>query len=87
MLLINEWRLYCRQPVVWLCLLGLPGLSVLLTQGLSVDDAQLAKRLTLVNITVLMMTLPIVIGALTPALIMREQLCQMQELTAATPTN
>ena len=87
MLLINEWRLYCRQPVVWLCLLGLPGLSVLLTQGLSVDDAQLAKRLTLVNITVLMMTLPIVIGALTPAILMREQLCQMQELTAATPTN
>ena len=33
------------------------------------------------------MTLPIVIGALTPAILMREQLCQMQELTAATPTN
>lgn len=85
-LLLNEWRFYLRQPVVWLCFLGLPGLSALLVQGLSADDIQLAKRLTLLNITVTMMTLPIVIGALTPTLLQRDRLSGMQALIDAVPT-
>ena len=87
MLLANEWRLYVRQPLVWLCALGLPGLSVLLVQGLTVADLQLAKRLTMLNITVVMLALPVVVAALTPPLLQRDRLYNMQELVGAASTS
>ena len=87
MLVSNEWRLYVRQPLVWLCALGLPGLSVLLVQGLTVADLQLAKRLTMLNITVVMLALPVVVAALTPPLLQRDRLHTMQELISATRTS
>ena len=87
MLIINEWRLYVRQPLVWLGALGLPGLSVLLVQGLTVADLQLAKRLTMLNITVVMLALPVVVAALTPPLLQRDRLHTMQELVGAARTS
>ncbi|MCP4862728.1 MAG: M1 family metallopeptidase [Alteromonas sp.] len=87
MLIINEWRLYVRQPLVWLGALGLPGLSVLLVQGLTVADLQLAKRLTMLNITVVMLALPVVVAALTPPLLQRDRLYTMQELVGAARTS
>lgn len=83
MLISNEWRLYVRQPLVWLCALGLPGLSALLVQGLTVADLHLAKRLTMLNITVVMLALPVVVAALTPPLLQRDRLYNMQELIGA----
>ncbi|NDV90944.1 hypothetical protein GTH32_06985 [Alteromonas sp. 345S023] len=84
--IINEWRLYLRQPSVWLSLLIVPGFAFLLAQGLSVEGDILTKRLTLLNNASIMLTLPIAVGLLTPSLLQRDHISQMAALIYVTPS-
>ncbi|NVK54316.1 MAG: hypothetical protein HWE26_01770 [Alteromonadaceae bacterium] len=85
MIFSNEWRLSIRQPIVWLCLLGLPMFAVLLVQGLTGESLLLAKRVTMLNATIIMLALPIVVAALAPPLLLRDRLSGMHELIDVTP--
>tara|TARA_Y100001956_G_scaffold33167_2_gene32500 strand:- start:14809 stop:18018 length:3210 start_codon:yes stop_codon:yes gene_type:complete len=84
---INEWRLYLRHPSVWLSFIIYAGFGILLAQGLSVDGDVLTKRLVLLNNAAMMLTLPIIVGLLTPALLQRDTLSHMHPLIAVTPTS
>lgn len=84
---INEWRLYLRHPSVWLSFIIYAGFGILLAQGLSVDGDVLTKRLVLLNNAAIMLTLPIIVGLLTPALLQRDTLSHMHPLIAVTPTS
>ncbi|MDC8829655.1 M1 family aminopeptidase [Alteromonas gilva] len=86
MLILNEWRLFARQPMVWLCILAFTVFAALLVQGVSVDNILLVKRLTMLNATLVMLAMPIVIAALTPPLLQRDRLSAMHELIDVTPT-
>jgi ABC-2 type transport system permease protein len=66
MLFINEWRFCLRQPLVILCMILIPIFSIVLSGGAQEGSYNLGSQLQLAHVILLMMVLPIVLGALSP---------------------
>ena len=94
MLAINEWRFCLRQPQLRLSLLLLPlfafmlaGSAVESTVEGTTEGVPLLKQMHLMLITIMMLALPIVIGAISPAVFLRDAHANMQELILTTPVS
>lgn len=85
MLLINEWRYLMRQPLLWLACIILPGVAYLFAEGIGSTETLADKHLQSLHITMLMMCLPLLIGALAPIVFLRDQANDMAELVLVTP--
>jgi len=85
MLFINEWRFCLRQPLVLICMLLMPLFSIILSAGSQEGSYNLGSQLQLSHIILLMMLLPIVLGALSPIVFLRDTSSQMSELINCTP--
>ena len=85
MLLINEWRYLVRQPLLWLTWVILPLVAYLFATGIGGIDTLADKRLQALHMTLLMMCLPLLIGALAPLILLRDQTNDMLELILVTP--
>ncbi|KXI28291.1 M1 family aminopeptidase [Paraglaciecola hydrolytica] len=85
MLLNNEARYLIRQPLLWLACIILPLVAYVFAIGIGGIDALADKRLQALHMTLLMMSLPLLIAALTPLILLRDQHYQMAELILVTP--
>lgn len=85
MLLNNECRYLIRQPLLWLVCLVVPLVAYVFALGISVIDALADKRLQTLHMTLLMMSLPLICGALAPLIFLRDQTNDMSELILVTP--
>jgi ABC-2 type transport system permease protein len=85
MLLNNEWRYLRRQPLVWVACLILPFVAYLFAVGIGGIDTLADKRLQALHMTLLMMSLPLLIGVLAPLIFLRDQTHNMSELILVTP--
>lgn len=84
-LLLNEWRFYRVQPLLWLALLLAVAFGALTTIGNDVQTAQPAKELLFTHTKLLMMLQVLFIGALAPLAFLRDRQHGMTELTGVTP--
>ena len=84
-LLNNEWRYLSRQPLLWLALLLLPVTAYIFATGIGGIDTLVDKRLQALQMTLLMFSLPLLCGALSPLVLLRDQHHSMTELILATP--
>jgi ABC-2 type transport system permease protein len=85
MLFINEWRFCLRQPLVILCMILIPIFSIVLSGGAQEGSYNLGSQLQLAHVILLMMVLPIVLGALSPIVFLRDTTSNMSELINSTP--
>jgi len=85
MLILNEWRFCLRQPLVLASLILMPFLSFILSGGVQEGSYSLASQLQLTQTTLLMLLLPILLGALTPSVFLRDTTSNMTELINSTP--
>ena len=85
MLLLNEWRYLMRQPLLWLACIILPGVAYLFAVGIGGIDTLADKHLQALHMTLLMMCLPLLSGALAPLVFLRDQANDMAELILVTP--
>ena len=85
MLFINEWRFCLRQPLVLLCMILMPILSLTLSGGSQEGSYNPTSQLQLSHVIMLMMVLPIVLGALSPIVFLRDTSSNMSELINCTP--
>jgi ABC-2 type transport system permease protein len=85
MLLTNEWRYLIRQPLLWLACIILPLVAYLFAVGIGGIDTIADKRLQALHMTLLMMCLPLLVGALAPLILLRDHTNDMLELILVTP--
>lgn len=85
MLLFNEWRYLMRQPLLWLACIILPCVAYLFAVGIGSSDTLADKHLQALHMTLLMMCLPLLSGALAPLIFLRDQANDMAELILVTP--
>jgi ABC-2 type transport system permease protein len=85
MLLINEGRYLVRQPLFWLTWIILPLVAYLFAIGIGGLETLADKRLQALHMTLLMMSLPLLSGALAPLIFLRDQANDMAELILVTP--
>ena len=85
MLFINEWRFCMRQPLVLICMILMPIFSIILSSGSQEGSYNPGGQLQLSHIILLMMVLPIVLGALSPIVFLRDTSSNMFELINCTP--
>lgn len=85
MLLINEWRYLMRQPLLWLACIILPCIAYLFAVGIGSIDTLADKHLQALHMTLMMMCLPLLSGALAPLVFLRDQTNDMAELILVTP--
>jgi hypothetical protein len=85
MLFINEWRFCLRQPLVLVCMILMPIFGLILSSGAQEGSDNLGTQLQLAHIILLMMVLPIVLGALSPIVFLRDTRYNMNELINSTP--
>lgn len=85
MWLRNEWSYMLRQPLCWLVCIVLPVVALLFAQGIGGIDTLANKRLQALHMTLLMMSLPLLIGVLAPLIFLRDRAHDMTELIFATP--
>jgi len=85
MLLANEWRYLIRQPLTWIACAAMAFMAYLFAQGIGGIDTLADKRLQALHITFLMMSLPLLCGAMTPLIFLRDQINGMSELILVTP--
>ncbi|XQW86418.1 M1 family aminopeptidase [Thalassotalea piscium] len=85
MLIINEFRYALRQPLIWLCIVFSMLFAYVLSTGITVIDVNITKQFQLKLITIQMMSLPLVIGVLSPLFFLRDHHANMDELISVTP--
>jgi len=85
MLFINEWRFCLRQPLVLLSMILMPIFSIILSGSAQEGSYNLGSQLQLSHVILLMMVLPIVLGALSPIVFLRDTSSNMSELINCTP--
>lgn len=85
MLLVNEWRYLIRQPLLWLACVILPLVAYVFATGITGIDTLADKRLQALHMTLLMICLPLLSGALAPLVFLRDQANDMAELILVTP--
>ncbi|MDP5137772.1 M1 family aminopeptidase [Rheinheimera baltica] len=85
MMFYNEWRYLARQPVVWLAFVLLPLVAYVFAEGMGGIDTLADKRLQVLQMTLLMMALPLLCGALAPIVFLRDHTHSMSELILVTP--
>jgi hypothetical protein len=85
MLLINELRYSVRQPLTLLSFIFLPLFSYLLSVGLQIDEGNLIGQFQLSQMSLIMLTLPIVIAIFSVQLMQRDINVDMTELINSTP--
>lgn len=85
MLFVNELRFCLRQPLVLLCLILMPIFSLILSGGSQEGSYNPGSQLQLSHVILLMMVLPIVLGALSPIVFLRDTTSNMSELINCTP--
>jgi len=85
MLFINEWRFCLRQPLVLLSMILMPIFSIILSGGAHEGSYNVGSHLQLSHVILLMMVLPIVLGALSPIVFLRDTSSNMSELINCTP--
>lgn len=84
MLFINEWRFCLRQPLILVCMFLIPIFALILSSGAQEGSDNLVTQLQLSHIILLMMVLPIVLGALSPIVFLRDTSYNMSELINST---
>jgi hypothetical protein len=84
-LLLNEWRFYRVQPLLWLALLLALAFAALTTLGNDVQTAQPHKELLFTHTKLLMILQVLLIGVLAPLAFLRDRQHGMTELTGVTP--
>ncbi|MGJ8679665.1 M1 family aminopeptidase [Paraglaciecola sp.] len=84
-MLINEWRYLYRQPLTWLACFVLPFMAFIFALGIGGIDTIADKRLQALHMTLVMMSLPLLCGALAPLTFLRDQVNDMEELILVTP--
>ncbi|MFC3093961.1 hypothetical protein DRW07_10800 [Alteromonas sediminis] len=87
MMFRSEWALLMRQPLVWVSVVLLPGFAFLLAMGTHRDEAIASQQLQMLEMTLLLMVLPIMCGALSPISFLRDQTYNMRELIEASPVS
>jgi hypothetical protein len=85
MLFINEWRFCLRQPMVIISMILMLIFSLMLSGGAQEGSSDPEKQLQFAHIISLMMILPIVLGALSPIIFLRDTSSNMSELINSTP--
>ncbi|GLR69724.1 M1 family aminopeptidase [Agaribacter marinus] len=85
MLLLNEFRFLFRQPLVWLSLVILPLFSTLLAIGSGGENTDSGKQLIYLHSALIMLAVPILVGAISALLLIRDNTYNMHALVAATP--
>jgi len=85
MLILNEWRFCLRQPLVLASLILMPILTFMLSGGVQEESFSLTSQLQLTQTTLLMLLLPILLGAITPPVFLRDTTANMIELINSTP--
>lgn len=84
-LIANEARYYARQPLCWLGLVLATGFAFLMgANGLGAEQNSL-KQLVLTQSALLMLVLPLFVGAMAPLAFLREHQSDMHEIVAAMP--
>lgn len=84
-LLRNEMNYYARQPLCWLALVLAPAFALVASiNGMGVGQ-QLLKQIVLTESALLMLVLPLFIGAMAPLAFLREHQFQMEEMLGALP--
>lgn len=82
----NEWRLQSRNPLVWISLTIVAGLSLAVANGSPSDtDASAAEALLRINLFIPAYILPFLAGALGPLFYLRETDHDLAELFGAYP--
>ena len=82
----NELHFLFRQPLFWLACILVPAVGYLFTTGLSADAPSFGIQVQLKYVALVMLILPVYMGGLLPAVLLREQTSSMTELISATPT-
>lgn len=84
-LIRNEMNYYARQPLCWLALLLAPAFALLASISGMGAGQQLLKQIVLTQSALLMLVLPLFIGAMAPLAFLREHQYQMEEMLGALP--
>lgn len=87
MLYINEWRFALRQPLVLLSLILTPLFAFLLSVGVDTDGVSPEKQLQVNLISLQMLALTILVGILSPLIMLRDIRFDMEELINSTPVS
>lgn len=82
MLIINELKYLFRQPIVWVCLLIAPSFAFSLSAGLATSNVDPLQQYQLHLVSLHMMQLVLLVGALSPAIFLRDHLFHMDEIIA-----
>ena len=82
MLIINELKCLFRQPIVWVCLLIAPSFAFSLSSGLATSNVDPLQQYQLHLVSLHMMQLALLVGALSPAIFLRDHLFHMDEIIA-----
>jgi len=85
MLFINEWRFCLRQPLIIIFIFLLPIFSIILGGSVHEGNYNPESQLQLSHVILLMMVLPILLGALSPIVFLRDTSSHMSELINCTP--
>ncbi|MDP5187221.1 MAG: hypothetical protein NWQ30_08560 [Alishewanella sp.] len=85
MMFYNECRYVVRQPMVWLAFVLVPLVAYVFAEGISGIDTLADKRLQILQMTLSMMVLPLICGALAPIVFLRDHTHSMSELILVTP--
>lgn len=85
MRLRNELKYLFTQPIVWLCCVFAPLFAFTLSSGLAIAEGDTLKQFSLHLISIHMMQLAVLVGILAPAIFLRDQLHNMDELIGVTP--
>ena len=84
MLIIIELKYLFRQPIVWVCLLIAPSFAFSLSSGLATSNVDPLQQYQLHLVSLHMMQLVLLVGALSPAIFLRDHLFHMDEIIAVT---
>ena len=85
MMFRTELALWLRQPLVWIAIILQPAFAFLLAIGTHRDEVIASQQLQMVEMTMLMLSMPIMFGALAPISFLRDQSSNMHELINVTP--
>jgi len=85
MLFINEIKYSIRQPLTLLIFTILPLVSYVLSVGLQIEQSSLIRHFQLSQMSLIMLTLPIVIAIFSVQIMQRDYNANMTELVNATP--
>lgn len=84
-LLRNEMNYYARQPLCWLALVLAPTFALVASINGMGAGQQMLKQIVLTESALLMLVLPLLIGAMAPLAFLREHQFQMDEMLGALP--